>query len=136
MKPVLDTNVIVSGLNFPGNERRVLDLARRGRYELHLSPFILQEVAGVLVRKFRWDEQRAAQVIRMLRGMATVLEPQRRPSAILGDEADNRVLECAVETPADYLVTGDRRHILPLEEHLGTKIVNAAQFLAVLEQDG
>lgn len=30
MKAVLDTNIIISTLNFPGNERLVLDLARRG----------------------------------------------------------------------------------------------------------
>ena len=41
MRVVVDTNVIVSGLNFPGNERLVLELALRGRYELYLSPFIL-----------------------------------------------------------------------------------------------
>ena len=34
MRVVLDTNVIVSGLNFPGNERLVLELALRGRFEL------------------------------------------------------------------------------------------------------
>ena len=50
MRVVLDTNVIVSGLNFPGNERLVLELALRGRFELCLSPFILEEVAGVLGR--------------------------------------------------------------------------------------
>ena len=52
MRVVLDTNVIVSGLNFPGNERLVLELALRGRFELCLSPFILEEAAGVLTRKF------------------------------------------------------------------------------------
>ena len=41
MKVVLDTNVIVSGLNFPGNERSVLELALRGRFEFYLSRFIL-----------------------------------------------------------------------------------------------
>ena len=56
MRVVLDTNVIVSGLNFPGNERLVLELARRGRFDLCLSPFILEEVAGVLAHKFGWDE--------------------------------------------------------------------------------
>jgi len=43
---VLDTNVIVSGLNFPGNERLVLELAIRGRFEFYLSTFILEEAAG------------------------------------------------------------------------------------------
>ena len=89
----MDTNIIVSALNFSGNERRVLDLARRGSYDLYLSLFILQEVSGVLARKFRWDEQRTMQAIRMLRSVATILEPQRRPSVIQRNEADNRILE-------------------------------------------
>ena len=55
MRVVLDTNVIVSGLNFPGNERLVLELALRGRFELCLSPFIIEEVAGVLVTQVRLD---------------------------------------------------------------------------------
>ena len=48
------------------------------------------------------------------------------------DHADNRILACAVQASANYLVTGDRRHLLPLEEHRGTRIVNAPQFLTTL----
>ena len=62
MRVVLDTNVIVSGLNFPGNERLVLELALRGRFELCLSPFILGEVAGVLGRKFDWTEEHSSRL--------------------------------------------------------------------------
>ena len=40
MRVVLDTNVIVSGLNFLGNERLVLELALRGWFDLYLSTFI------------------------------------------------------------------------------------------------
>ena len=132
MRVVLDTNVIVSGLNFPGNERLVLDLAIRGRFELYLSPFILQEVAGVLVRKFGWAEERSSQALRALRDAATVIEPRRLPEVIQGDRVDNRILECAVEAFADYLVTGDRRHLLPLQEHRGVRILNAPRFLSSL----
>ena len=35
---------------------------------------------------------------------------------------------------ADYLVTGDRRHLLPFGEHRGTLIANAPRFLSVLAQ--
>ena len=130
MKVVLDTNVIVSGLNFPGNERIVLDLARRGRYELYLSPFILEESAGVLERKFGWHEEAVARVLGVFREAASVIEPGRRPQVIDGNEADNRILECAVAASADYLVTGDRRHLLPLRLHMGVRIVNAPRFLS------
>ena len=133
MRVVLDTNVIVSGMNFPGNERLVLELALRGRFELYLSCFILEELTGVLGRKFGWDEDRVTEARRTLEKAAIVIEPQRLPDVIDANEADNRILECAMEASADYLVTGDRRHLLPLEEHRGTKILNAPRFLSVLE---
>ena len=133
MRVVLDTNAIVSGLNFPGNERLVLELALRGRFELFLSPFILEEAAEVLGRKFAWDEERSSQALRALGGAATVIEPRRLPETIEGDHADNRILECAVEASADYLVTGDRRHLLLIEGHQGARILNAPRFLLALE---
>ena len=133
MKVALDTNVIVSGLNFPGNERIVLELALRGRFELCPSPFILEEVAGVLWSKFGWERQRVSQAVSALRDAATIIEPPRLPEVIEGNHSDNRILECVVAAPADYLVTGDRRHLIPLAEHRGTKILNAPRFLMSLE---
>ncbi len=133
MRVVLDTNVIVSGLNFPGNERLVLELAVRGRFDLYLSSFILEEAAGVLRRKFDWDEERASEALRTLSKAATVIYPRRLPEVIGEGHADNRILECAVEASADYLVTGDRRHLLPLGEHRGVRILNAPRFLSALE---
>ena len=134
MRVVLDTNVIISGLNFPGNERLVLELALRGRFEFYMSRFILEEVAGVLMRKFGWDNERAAQAILVIENAATVVEPPHLPEVVEGGHADNRVLECAVAASADYLVTGDRRHLLPIGEHQGTRIVNAPRFFSVLAQ--
>ena len=125
MKVVLDTNVIVSGLNFPGNERMVLELALRGRFDLYVSTFILEEAAGVLGRKFGWDEARSYQALRALGDAATTIYPRRIPEVFEGGHPDNRILECAVEASADYLVTGDRQHLLPLEEYQGTRILNA-----------
>ncbi|MYC93984.1 MAG: putative toxin-antitoxin system toxin component, PIN family [Caldilineaceae bacterium SB0661_bin_32] len=123
MRVVLDTNVIISGLNFRGNERLVLELARRGRFELYLSLFILQEAAGVLTRKFGWSEERSTQVLRMLQSTAVVVEPQRILSVIEKNQADNQILACALEASADYLITGDRRHLLPLETYRNVQII-------------
>ena len=133
MRVVLDTNVIVSGLNFPGNERLVLELAVRGRYKLYLSSFILEEAAGVLGRKFGWDEERSSEALRTLSNAATVIYPRLLPEVVGGGHADNRILECAVEASADFLVTGDRRHLLPLGAHEGVRILNAPRFLSALE---
>ena len=134
MRVVLDTNVIVSGLNFPGNERLVLELALRGRFELCLSNFILGEVAGVLERKFDWSEERSAQALSALRNAASIIDPQRRPDVLQVGHPDNRILECAATANAQYLVTGDRKHLMPLEEHHGASILNAPRFLSALER--
>lgn len=133
MRVVLDTNVIVSGLSFPGNERLVLELALRWRFDLYLSPFILREASGVLVRKFGWSDEEAALALGALRDVAAVIEPTRRPPAVEGNQGDNRVLECAVDAAADFLVTGDRRHLLPLGQHHRVTIANAPRFLSRLD---
>ena len=132
MKAVLDTNIIISALNFPGNERLVLDLARRGIYELYLSPFILAEAAGLLRRKFRWEEAQTERAIALLELTASMIHPPEMPPVIGQGHADNRILECAVAASADYPVTGDRRHLLPLQRHWGTEIVNSPRFLAII----
>ena len=114
--------------------QRVLELALRGRFDFYLSLFILEEVVGVLTRKFGWDEQRTAQALNVRENSAIVVEPPRLTEVIEGGHADNRVLECAVAAAADYLVTGDRRHLLPIGEHQGTMTIIVPWFLSTLAQ--
>lgn len=134
MRAVLDTDVKISRLNFSGREHDARTLARSGRYELYLSPFILAEVAGVLERKCGWDTDRVRRAVAALSRLATVMEPEVTVTAVEQDDPDNRVLECAVAARADFLVTGDRRHLLPLREYQGTRIVTTAEFLHALEE--
>ena len=59
MRVVLDTNVVISAtLVRGGNEDRVLRTWRRGRFDLVLSPSILEELGRALfyekLQKFRW----------------------------------------------------------------------------------
>ena len=55
---VADSNVLISALHRRGKPQAILDLARAGEVELYLSPFILDEVAGILSRKLGWDDER------------------------------------------------------------------------------
>lgn len=133
MRVVLDSNVIVSGLNYSGNESELLGLARHRRFEMVVSEFLLAEVQRVLLHTFDWSYARSALQLEALRRVALVVDPRRFVSAVPDNHPDNRILECAVIASADYLVTGDRRHLLPLKEFQGVKIVRAPEFLEVLE---
>ena len=86
----------------------------------------------MLVRKFGWGEERTTEAVLVLKTAANVIEPPRLPEVIEGGHANNRVLDCAVAASADYLITGDRRHLLPIGEHRDARIINAPRFLSEL----
>jgi putative PIN family toxin of toxin-antitoxin system len=63
LRVTCDTNVIISGLNFSGNPRRILQMAEDGLIQLAVSDAILDEVVKVLRReKFGWRKRRFAGV--------------------------------------------------------------------------
>ena len=130
MRLVLDTNVLLSALVFPGSKPdEVLQRVRRGEVELFLSPFILAELERILRDKFRFTKRQADERVRVIRRMATLVEPTERIALVAAKDADNRILECAVAARADYLVTGDKEHLLPLRSIGETQIVTPADFL-------
>jgi predicted nucleic acid-binding protein len=47
-------------------------------------------------------------------------------------EGDNRVLECAVDGRADFVVPGDTKHLLPLQDYRGIKIRGPSEFVRLL----
>lgn len=130
---VIDSNVLVSALHFGGTPEALLLLANEGRVELFVSPFILAETARVLKSKLGWTDKAVRDVIALIREVVTVVEPTRTVDAVPHDPTDNRILECAVHARADFLVTGDKRHLLPLGTYEGIKIVTPRECLDALE---
>ncbi|MCK4491634.1 MAG: putative toxin-antitoxin system toxin component, PIN family [Candidatus Altiarchaeales archaeon] len=51
-------------------------------------------------------------------------------NVIKEDSEDNRVIECALESKADYIISGDR-HLLTMRRYKGIKILNAKRFLGI-----
>ncbi|MGB9179188.1 MAG: putative toxin-antitoxin system toxin component, PIN family [Pyrinomonadaceae bacterium] len=62
MRVVADTNIVVSGLLWRGNPRRVMDAARDGIIELFTSVPLLEELEDVLSREKFAARLRAADV--------------------------------------------------------------------------
>jgi len=130
MRVVLDTNVLLSALAFPGSKPDlVLQRVRRGEVALFLSSFILAELERILRDKFRFTTRQTDERVAVIRRMATLVEPTERIALVVAKDDDNRLLECAVAARADYLVTGDKEHLLPLRSIGATQIVTPAAFL-------
>ena len=129
MKVVFDTNVLVSALVFPGGrgEEALLRIVNE-RDELILSKPVLDELLGVLARKFGRDSEELARVALFLADLGNVVKPRRR-LAVLKDTADNRILECALTGRAHAVVTGDKA-LLALNEFRGVRILSLADYVA------
>ncbi len=111
-------------------------LARRGVVELHASTFILDEVSRVLGEKFGWEEDRIGRAVAQVRRVAAgVHEPEESVAVIEDDPTDNRILECALAADAHLIVTGDKKHLLPLGSFRGVSIVGLRDFLASFSTD-
>jgi putative PIN family toxin of toxin-antitoxin system len=130
-KVVLDTNVIISALLFGGNPDKILNLANEGVIKLIISPFILEETAMVLQQRFNWLEGEIQAVLAAIQEIAVVVQPKIKLSIIKEKDPDNRILECAISGKADFIVSGDTKHILPLKEYQGIRILSPAEFLAL-----
>jgi putative PIN family toxin of toxin-antitoxin system len=126
---VADTNVFVSAIVFGGTCEAILALARAGVVELVVSPALLRDLRVVLIRTLGWSETRTREALAMVTGLATVIRPRIRASDLVTAEADHRVLECAVASKADFLVTGDKKHLLPLKRIREIPIVSPRGFL-------
>lgn len=100
-----------------------------------LSEPIVDEVVAVLGRPFfrhrrHIGEADLARVKRALETDAAMVSHKKRLRVVEDDPDDDRVLECALEGGADYLVSGDRR-LLGIERYGGIRIVTPREFMAI-----
>ena len=132
LKVVIDTNVFVSGLNFQGRPRELLELAWQGEIQVYISPFILREIEETLTQDFDWTRDQIKHTTEKIKAKTILVHPKLTLSVIKTKNDDNRILECAVEAKASYLISGDKKHLLPLKEYQGIKILSPTEFLNLL----
>lgn len=128
MRVVFDTNILVSALTFPGGRgeaalRRVIDEHDR----LLLSKPILDELLGILSRKFSREPEELAHLAVFLSELSLTVKPRRRLN-VVEDEPDNRILDCAVAGRADAIVTGDKA-LLALQAFGEVRIISLREYL-------
>lgn len=135
MRIVLDTNVLVSALLSPhGPPARIVSHLLSGASSLIFDERILHEYRAVLARpRFGFHADDVATLLKTLEagGMPVVAAPL---PLRLPDPDDLPFLEVAVAARADVLVTGNRRHFIPLEGQHDAVVETPADFLRRLAQ--
>ncbi len=111
LRAVLDTNVVISAhLSPEGQQALILGLAIAGYFRCFVSDALLEEYEGVLRReRFGLSPRSVTQSMRIIRKCTTLVIPKRKLD-VSRDPDDNKIVECALEARADYIVTGNTRH--------------------------
>jgi putative PIN family toxin of toxin-antitoxin system len=111
LRVVLDTNVLVSGLAYPGSvPGRIVGIWRQGGLDVVLSRYILDEMVRVLPRlsRIHLSSSEIRDLADSLMFLADIVELDAEQDSSLRDPADQQVLATLRASKADYLITGDK----------------------------
>jgi len=125
---------LVSAFIADGPPSRVLEEVIDARLELVLPQPVMVELERILTGKLGFKPERWRAAEELLGDLAVELIPAPTipPEAVTGDPDDDLILACAVQAEVDVLVSGDRRHLLPLRKHRGVRVITPQALLAEL----
>ncbi len=137
LKLVLDTNIIISAFLFEGNEAKLLRKIENNEALIFVNNEILKEIKDVIYRyEFKYLLDRAGRTAEQVFSKIVALShlvvgPKLKEIIIKVDPSDDKFLECAINTKADYIVSGDK-HLLNLKKFKSIKIVRTTDILKML----
>jgi putative PIN family toxin of toxin-antitoxin system len=109
IKIVLDTNIILSGLlSKKGSSYKILKLIPSGKFDIFISVPLILEYESVLLKQIKKLNLNKSDINDFLDYICSAAEHTKifflwRP--ILKDAYDDHILELAVASSADYIVT-------------------------------
>lgn len=136
LKVVVDTSVFVAGLLTKrpaySPSAQILQGWREGRFSLVMSPQIMRELVAKVYEK-GVPEEEIVSLVKLI-GQVALRIPGSYEATKLDDvdPDDNIFLAAAYESGADYIVSGDKKHILPLKHFHGSQILSPELFLRTL----
>jgi hypothetical protein len=129
MKVVLDTNVLISGIYWEGNESKILEACKIQNLKNYISPETIKEFKKVLFYdKFKLTTSEIESAMETVLSFSTVITPKRKLNVIKIDPVDNIFLEVALSSQAECIISGDK-HLLKLGSYKGIKIMNSKDFI-------
>ncbi len=127
---LIDTNLFISGLLSGAASvasKRIEKLGDGHDYQLCLSRPIFHEYETVLHRFEHVAKHKRQKLLGKIRQHALWVRPTETLKVIVGDPSDDKFLECAVASQAEFIVTGDKL-LLALGSFRKTRILTLGQF--------
>lgn len=132
---VFDTSVLLSAIGWGGKPHRCLELVRTRQINGVTCREILEELSAKLESKLDFTPPTIAAIIADLLGVFTFVVIAGDLRVVSPDPKDDMILEYGITAGADFIVTGDRRHLLPIGTFQGMRILTPSELLTELSFD-
>jgi putative PIN family toxin of toxin-antitoxin system len=127
---MLDTNVLISALLFPGEKMNAMMSCIFANHQLVLSSYVVNEIKSVVKRKFSQKELVIEKLLTMM-SYEYVYTPENMDENLftIRDGKDYPVLYTAMIEDVDILITGDKDFSDIKNKLERPKIVTPAEFM-------
>jgi len=126
---VFDTNVLISALGWNAKPENCLKQVFQSSVEGCISSEMLDELQRVMeYPRFEFTDEEKQSFLEVILASFHIVEPQVDIEVIEADPDDNMVVECAVESQADYIVSGDS-HLTDVGEYKDIEVLTPTEFL-------
>jgi putative PIN family toxin of toxin-antitoxin system len=130
LKVVFDTNVVASATFWRGAPFDCLSRWANGQCEAIVSPELLAEYHETIEElRLEYPNHHSVEWATTLSEAATLVFPSERAEGATPDPGDEMILECGMAAEAQLIVTGDKKHLLPLRRFREIEIITPSEFL-------
>lgn len=134
LRVVFDTNVLISALGRDAKPEACLEQVLHDQVEGYISPAILDELTRVMeYPRFEFTDDEKQSFLELILASFHLVAPAISLDVIAADPDDDKILECAIASNADYIVSGDS-HLQELGSYRTVDIVNPAEFLDITDK--
>lgn len=129
---VFDTNILLSStLWHESVSRKTLSKAVENSHEIFSSPEIIAEYQNVLRRDFSYSNEEIHGLTLFLFSFLNIIGPKEKLYIVKEDPDDDKILECAIASSADFIVTYDK-HLLRLKEFGKIRIITPEETIKII----
>ena len=129
MKITLDTNFLISATQWDNSVAfKLLKRLLEANIKIFTTKDILDEFSEVLQRDFKYNKEETTNILEEILVFVNIIETQERIKIVKDDPDDDKIIECALASNSDYLITYDR-HLLKIKEYKSIKIITPEEML-------
>ncbi len=132
MRVVFDTNVLLSSTIWAGSvAQKLLFKIIKSDVNIFASDEIVSEYEKVLKRDFGYSDEEILNIRKKIMVFLNLVAPNKKIEVVKDDPDDNKVIECAIASSSDCILTYDK-HLLKLKSFEKIRIITPEEAFGIV----